>query len=165
MPQNQKGEMNDLEAAMAETIRELTAEKSNLLEKLAVYEKDYAGLLEKNEKCLGRIAEQEQTIKQLRSEVDDTREALARTEEQLDEVRTEAAVHLAKVSEQIKTISGLESRVFHAESDLLGKDLEIGKLKDHVDARNVQIEELTDRLERAAEKAGQLLTQCLMLGD
>ena len=41
------GEMNDLEVAMAETISELTDEKSNLLEKLAVYEKDYAGLLEK----------------------------------------------------------------------------------------------------------------------
>lgn len=159
------GEMNDLEVAMAETISELTAERDGLVDKLAIYEKDYGDLLQKNENCLSKIAEQAQTIEQMRRELEDTKEELARAEEQLDEERGAAETHLDKVREQVKTISSLESRVFGAESDLLAKDLEINKLKDLLNNRDGEIEELTNRLERAAEKAGQLLTQCLMLGD
>jgi chromosome segregation ATPase len=157
--------LNDLEAAMAETIEELTSEKAALVETLQTYEKDYGELLAKNENCLSKIAEQAQTIEQLQHELNDMKEALAHTEEQLDEERRESASHLDKVREQIKTISDLEARAFGAESDQLAKDLEIGKLKDRLDDRDAEIEDLTSRLERAAEKAGQLLTQCLMMGE
>ena len=160
-----KGKLNDMEKAMAETIRELTEERDNIAERLAVYEHDYGDLLKKNENCLSQIAELSQTVEQMRGEVADTQEALSRTEIQLDEARREAAAHLAKVGEQIKTISDLEARVFGAESDQLAKYLEIGKLKDRLDGRDAEIEELTRRLELAAEKAGQLLTQVLMMGE
>lgn len=158
------GELGELESVMAETIRELTAERDNLAEWLAVRDHDYGELLAKNENCLSKIAEQAQTIEQLQHELTDTQEALSRTEIQLDEARRETAAHLAKVGEQIKVISSLEARVFVAESDQLAKDLEISKLKDRLDDRDAEIEELTGRLERAASRAGELLTQVLMMG-
>ena len=159
------GQLGDLEAAMAETICELTAERDGLAERLAVYEKDYAALLEKNEACLSQIAEGVQEVERLRGEIKDSGEALTRTEEQLDAAMAEAAAHLAKVAEQVKTISSLEARVSGLENDLLAKDLELGKLRDKLDERDGEIDELSGRLERAADKAGQLLTQCLMMGD
>lgn len=114
------GELGDLEAAMAETITELTAERDALADKLAVCEKDYRELLQKNENGLSRIAELLQTVEQLRSELEDTNEALARTEEQLDEERHTAEAQLGKVVEQIKTISKLEARVASLERELEG---------------------------------------------
>lgn len=163
--QPQKGELNDLEQVLSETVRELTAERDRLADALRVYEKDYAELLQKNEACISQVAESMTQCEQLRGELKDMQEALARTEEQLDEERAAALAHLDKVTEQVKTISALESRVFNAESDLLGKDMEIGKLKDKLDGRDAEIDELTGRLERAAGKAGELLTQCLLMGE
>lgn len=159
------GELSELESVMAETIKELTAERDNIAERLAVAEQDYGDLLQKNEKCLEQVAELTAMLDAAAAGQETLQEALARTEIQLDEARREAAAHLSKVSEQIKTISDLEARVFGAESDQLAKDLEIGKLKDRLDDRDAEIEELTSRLERAAEKAGHLLTQCLMMGE
>lgn len=159
------GELSELELVMAETIRELTAERDNIAERLAVYEKDYGGLLQKNEKCLEQIAEDQQQIEQLRQELKDTQIALARTEEQLDEAHAEAAAHLSKVSEQIKMISSLEKRVSELERELEGANEDIITMQDTIALRNEDVDELTGRLERAAEKAGQLLTQVLMMGE
>ena len=159
------GELGELESVMAETIRELTAERDNLAERLAVYEHDYGDLLQKNENCLSKIAELSQMVEQMRGEVADTQEALSCTEIQLDEARREAAAHLAKVGEQIKVISGLEKRVSELEGELEGANEDVITMQETIALRNADIDDLTERLERAAEKAGQLLTQVLMMGE
>ena len=97
--------------------------------------------------------------------VEDREAEVARVEVQLDEARREAAAHLGKVTEQIKTISDLEARVRALESELEGANEDIITFKETIALRNEDIDDLTGRLERAAEKAGQLLTQVLMMGD
>jgi DNA-binding CsgD family transcriptional regulator/uncharacterized coiled-coil protein SlyX len=159
------GELGELESVMAETIRELTAERDNLAEWLEVSDHDYGELLAKNENCLSKIAEQAQTIEQLQHELTDTQEALSRTEIQLDEARRETAAHLAKVGEQIKVISSLEKRVSELEGELEGANEDVITMQETIALRNEDIDELTERLDRAARRAGELLTQVLMMGE
>lgn len=161
----QKSELNDLEAALAETITELTAERDALEDKLDGYEKDYGELLQKNEKCLEQIAELKAMLDAAVAGQETLQEALGITEIQLDEARREAEEHLSKVGEQIKTISKLDKRVSVLERELEGANEDIVTLQGTIALRNKDIDDLTGRLVRAAEKAGQLLTQCLMTGD
>lgn len=159
------GELGELESVMAETIRELTEERDNLAERLAVYEHIREIADGEIERMKASLAEKADEVEQMRGEVADMQEALSRTEIQLDEARRETAAHLAKVGEQIKVISSLEKRVSELEGELEGANEDVITMQETIALRNEDIDELTERLERAAEKAGQLLTQVLMMGE
>lgn len=159
------GQLNDLEAAMAETIRELTSERDNLAERLAVYEHDYGDAVEEIERMRALLAEKAEEAERLSEAVEDREAEVARVEIQLDEARREAAAHLAKVGEQIKVISSMEKRVSELEGELEGANEDVITMQETIALRNEDIDELTERLERAARRAGELLTQCLMMGE
>lgn len=159
------GQLNDLEAAMAETIEELTSEKAALVDEIAGLKILLAEEQEKS-RCLAERYGQERAavtidLENLRRETDEVRNLLAQTEKQYDNACVEAKAQLAKVKDQADIISRLEGQVKDLTERLERMD---SATKMNAERNKTQIEDLNWRLERAAKEAGRLY-ECLLLTE
>lgn len=155
--------LNDLEAAMAETIKELTGEKAALVDEIAGLKILLAEEQEKN-RCLAERYGQERAavtidLENLRRETDEARSLLEQTEKQYDNARVEAKVQLEKVKDQADIISRLEGQV----KDLTERlERMCSVAKTDAERNKGQIKDLNWRLERAAKEAGRLYELLLL---
>lgn len=157
------GKLNDLEAAMAETIEELTGEKAALVDEIAGLKILLNEEQEKN-RCLAEKYGQERAavtieLENLRRETDEARSLLEQTEKQYDNACVEAKVQLAKVKDQADIISRLEGQV----KDLTERlERMCSAAQTDAERNKGQIQDLNWRLERAAKEAGRLYELILL---
>ncbi len=122
-PEKQEGELNDLEQAMAEQIKELTAKKEQLETEI----KDLCDSLEKacaeNKALLEKICTLEEALVQRDAEATDARATVALIEEQLDE--TKNALREAKE----KIANENQDQVDHFRNLLCKRDSKIDALQ------------------------------------
>lgn len=158
------GKLNDLEKVMADTVRELTEERDTLAERLAIAERDFDDIVEKNANCLGQIAEQAETIEKLQRELEGEREALTKANKSEDELARTLQKALKEIDNQAqrerdteKKIAALEARV----KDLQDNLAEMMKIEESDKKR---IGDMAERLDRAARCAGHMFEQMLVKG-
>lgn len=128
--EEQKGELNDLEKTMAETITELTSENDDLKGTVADLEGSLCLADDENTRLLDQIGTLTEKVASLESELTDTKNALAQTETALDEEREamrNVCADLEKAKEAEAGLTQMVESAVKAKEDYRSRLVEVNR--------------------------------------